>query len=303
MDIVADNYRVGAIADFVLTVVSYKSTVVLKRTQPTTTTTTTTDGTTTDGTTTTSKVGVVVDRGSTTHDYDTQSIPHDRVPPSDSNVMRKIRHTRERHYATVVQLDKDHKDTLSSSLSSSLSASLSSSSLPATTAASTSSAYHAPHATLDKSLEFWANKNNNNNTTNNNNTNNTTSSGGGGLPSYTTVVKQAKTHSDEPGGLPPPPPYTRVVVSPEKAALRAKIQQQLMESSSSSSSSSSALADYHGAVVDVEDQECAVVYRGGLLMPTIDMSPSSKLNGTYVFIIVCFTCQYCQYCCPTDSLK
>ena len=286
MDIVADNYRVGAIADFVLTVVSYKSTVVLKRTQPTTTT----DGTTTDGTTTTtSKVGVVVDRGSTTHDYDTQSIPHDRVPPSDSNVMRKIRHTRERHYATVVQLDKDHKDTLSSSLSSSLSASLSaslsSSSLPATTAASTSSAYHAPHATLDKSLEFWANKNT---TTNNNTTNNTTtSSGGGGLPSYTTVVKQAKTHSDEPGGLPPPPPYTRVVVSPEKAALRAKIQQQLMESSSSSSSSS-ALADYHGAVVDVEDQECAVVYRGGLLMPTIDMSPSSKLNGTYVFIIVCF---------------
>ena len=288
MDIVADNYRVGAIADFVLTVVSYKSTVVLKRTQPTTTTT---DGTTTDGTTTTtSKVGVVVDRGSTTHDYDTQSIPHDRVPPSDSNVMRKIRHTRERHYATVVQLDKDHKDTLSSSLSSSLSASLSSSSLPATTAASTSSAYHAPHATLDKSLEFWANKNN---TTTNNTTTTTSSSGGGGLPSYTTVVKQAKTHSDEPGGLPPPPPYTRVVVSPEKAALRAKIQQQLMESSSSSSSSS-ALADYHGAVVDVEDQECAVVYRGGLLMPTIDMSPSSKLNGTYVFIIVCFTCQYCS---------
>ena len=291
MDIVADNYRVGAIADFVLTVVSYKSTVVLKRTQPTTTTT---DGTTTDGTTTTtSKVGVVVDRGSTTHDYDTQSIPHDRVPPSDSNVMRKIRHTRERHYATVVQLDKDHKDTLSSSLSSSLSASLSSSSLPATTAASTSSAYHAPHATLDKSLEFWANNNNTTTTTSNNNNNTTTSSsGGGGLPSYTTVVKQAKTHSDEPGGLPPPPPYTRVVVSPEKAALRAKIQQQLMESSSSSSSSSSALADYHGAVVDVEDQECAVVYRGGLLMPTIDMSPSSKLNGTYVFIIVCFTCQY-----------
>jgi hypothetical protein len=286
MDIVADNYRVGAIADFVLTVVSYKSTVVLKRTQPTTTTTT--DGTTDGTTTTTSKVGVVVDRGSTTHDYDTQSIPHDRVPPSDSNVMRKIRHTRERHYATVVQLDKDHKDTLSSSLSSSLSASLSSS-LPATTAASTSSAYHAPHATLDKSLEFWANKNNTTTTTT------TTSSGGGGLPSYTTVVKQAKTHADEPGGLPPPPPYTRVVVSPEKAALRAKIQQQLMEQSSSSSSSSSALTDYHGAVVDVEDQECAVVYRGGLLMPTIDMSPSSKLNGTYVF----YYCVFRQYFCPT----
>jgi Ca2+-binding EF-hand superfamily protein len=294
MDVVPDNYRVGAIADFVMTVVSYKSCVELKNSRP---------KESGENKQTASKVGIVVDRdasgdGSITHDRYT--IPDDRIPRSHFNVMRGIRKIREEYFSRIVHLEKK-RDEEREEMGESFNGGGSSSdggggdSKMKTSISSSKISYEPPEVMFEKSLDFWSNKHSSSNSNlnrlvNNSSENNRDGDGNSGLPSYQNIVKQ-KAMNARGGGelfdgegaagdetLPPPPPYTRIVVSPERAALREKIHQTLWESPPKKGSKNE---PYFGAVVDVdEDNHCAVVYRGGLLMPTIDMSPSSKLNGT-----------------------
>ena len=98
MDVVPDNYGVGRIAEFVLTVIAYKSKVGLKKTMV--------SSAGAESKTTNTKVGVVVDGSAPSAKYDNRAIPNDRKLPSENNVMRVIRKKRERDQARIVTLEK-----------------------------------------------------------------------------------------------------------------------------------------------------------------------------------------------------
>jgi Ca2+-binding EF-hand superfamily protein len=293
MDIVPDNYKIGKIAEFLVTAVSYRSTIDLKRAsvlesgkqQKTT-----------------SQVSVAVDRSIYNEkdraSYDSGAIPYDRVPPSNSNVLRVIRKKRERDHTKMVEIEK--KDWLG--LKEAPSALTGSSSTTNSSTQRTTSVKQAPKYTkppdeqFEDSLHFWKNKrlsgsSGNSGTVSTNTTSGNKLSKGNSAPppSYKTVLKKkdarggssstAAADAADINALPPPPAYTRVVVSPERAALRDRIQQSLLESPPAKGNAPTK-KPYFGAIVDMEEEShCAVVFRGGLMMETIDLSPASKLNG------------------------
>ena len=291
MDVVPDNYGVGRIAEFVLTVIAYKSKVGLKKTMV--------SSAGAESKTTNTKVGVVVDGSAPSAKYDNRAIPNDRKLPSENNVMRVIRKKRERDQARIVTLEKRMMQSQpmivgggdANSVGESKTANASRSGRGGGAAAP---AYGAPpEVQFEQSLDFWKKKRS------------TPRSGGGDSkrsssgrsgksdgrgrpppPSYASVQqkkeqKNSMDDDDSGNALPPPPPYTRVVVSPERAKLRARIQQNLLDDDNSmgggGGGGGGVRRDYFGAVVDPEeDSHCAVVFRGGLMMRTIDLSPAMK---------------------------
>ena len=253
MDIVPDNYRVGAIADFQVTVVSYLSKIELKRAlQPE-------SG---KNKSTTSKVGVVLDRDpydvsvqgreERSEMYDVGAVPFDRVPPSKSNVMRGIRKKRERDQIKIIDIIKNtivQKFILNNQQDSTTTTSNATNGTNGTKGKGAANqttnrppTYSvSPDQQFEEGLNFWKKKQGGTATSKSKSKNGKLNKKNAALPppSYQTVLKKQETNghgasnassSLDENALPPPPPYTRVVTSPERAALREKIQQSLLES-------------------------------------------------------------------------
>ncbi len=188
---------------------------------------------------------------------DPVAIPEDRLPAAESAHMRARQQERQQQFQRRLELDADAAKLTRGDLG--------------VFAGPASAEDVDPGVAVDASLDLWRQSQK-------------MSGGTGGAPAggdetspppaYQEAAAAAAAKASaasKTDSRPPPPPYTRVAVSPQKAELRARVQAALLDSPMRGG-----LPGYGSAAAVSGDEQCAVVFRGGLMMPTMDSTSAPR---------------------------